>query len=336
MRRPTVLAPVASAAVEATNSVAPTPVLTNALPNALPTNPVPSSSQTITATNDIAAANKAYQQGLIGKEDLIKTIVAEQNKQSQDFYGKVIDQTGEPVAGVTVTGELMIDTGEDIKTKEVHTTQTDAEGLFQFTGGEGSELAVVVNKAGYEMGARGEGYKGPVGKKTSPTDRAVFTMWKARGAEPMTYREFHSRVPYDGTSATLNLATGEKTGGGDLRITLLRTPLQVRRGIDKYDWTVKIEMLAGGLLAENDAYPYWAPETGYQPFFAASMSSNDVPWSAELNQNFYIKNQQGQFGRLFIDLSTDSMRPDTGITIETWINPSGSQNLEFDPSKQIR
>jgi hypothetical protein len=130
-----------------------------------------------------------------------------------------------------------------------------------------------------------------------------------------------------------NLTTGKKTTDGDLRIVLSRSPLKIHRGRDKYDWLVKIEMSNGGLLVESDPYPNWAPQTGYQSFFETGMSSNNVPWSGEFRQNFYIKNAQEQYGRLFIDLSSDSTRPDTGITVQTWVNPSGSQNLEFDPRK---
>ena len=53
-----------------------------------------------------------------------------QDNQAQDFYGKVIDQFGQPVAGadVTVWISLTIGTGDTCK------TQTDARGLFEFVG----------------------------------------------------------------------------------------------------------------------------------------------------------------------------------------------------------
>jgi hypothetical protein len=121
-----------------------------------------------------------------------------------------------------------------------------------------------------------------------------------------------------------------------LQITLLRSQLKIHRGQDKYNWTATIKMVNGGLVEENDPYPYLAPTNGYQSAFETGMSSNTVPWSPELIRNFYITNSQGHYGRLLVDLSTDSMRPDTGITVQTWINPSGSQNLEFDPNKEIR
>ena len=161
-------------------------------------------------------------------------------------------------------------------------------------------------------------------------------MWKLRGPEPMIHTEFDSRVPYDGTSAMFDFVTSKKIPNGDLRVTLLRNPLQIQRGRDKFDWTVKIEMIGGGLLPENDLYPNWAPDSGYQSTFEVRERATDVPWAQDMSQNFYFKNSRDQYGRLFIGLSTDSMRPDTGISIQAWINPSGSQNLEFDPTKQIR
>jgi len=262
------------------------------------------------------------------------------NHQILSFYGKVIDQYGQPVVEADVAGSVVSLTGPDTDEKYKHyKTKTDSNGLFQFTWLIGAGISASPSKPGYEMDIRG--YKGPVGlqrtgsKKTSPTDRAIFTMWKERGPEPMIDSRFDSRVPYDGTSATFNLETARKVTNdvSDLRITLLRAPLKIRRGRDKYDWTAKIEIINGGLLEEHDTYPYIAPKDGYQSSFNASMSSNSVSWNRELNQNFYFKNAQGQYGRLSVDLSTDSEHPETGVTIEAWLNPSGSQNLEVDQSK---
>jgi hypothetical protein len=286
---------------------------------------------------NLQAQYEKYQKGQITKGQMMQSVWAANNQTPQDFYGKVIDQYGQPVVGARVNGDLMFIRGFDIgEGKEVHTTQTDADGLFQFTGLRGWELAVAPSKSGYELGRNMTAMTLPAGGKTSTDNRAIFKMWKLKGAEPMTHMEFDSRVPYDGTSASFDLATGKKVVSGDLRVTLLRSPLQIQRGRDKFDWTVTIEMLNGGILPENDLYPNWAPDSGYRPSFEASMKATDIPWSRNLYQNFYFRNVQGQYGRLFVDLSTDSMRSDTGITIQTWVNPSGSQNLEFDSTKQIR
>jgi hypothetical protein len=285
-----------------------------------------------------ADIEKEYRQGIKGKEQAIQEIYLERNKRPQDFYGKVIDQYGQPIAGTKVTGILIFNTEVfgGVRT-ETYNTQADAEGLFQFTGLRGESFRATVKKDGYKMGEHGEGYQSPAGGRSSPNNRVILTMWKIRGAEPMKHLRFESSIPYDGTAAIFNLQNGKKTQDGDLRITLLRSPLQIRPGLlHPYDWQVRIELINGGGVEQNDPYPYWAPENGYQPFFETGMSSNNIPWNEEFRQNFYTKNAQGQYGRLFIDVSTSSKRPETGITIEAWINPSGSQNLEFDPAKQVQ
>jgi hypothetical protein len=279
---------------------------------------------------------KAYHQSLISKDEAMMAHLLIGNLKRQDFYGKVVDQHGQPVAGANVTGYLRSDEGFGINDEKVeeYSTTTDADGLFEFTGLHGARFGEKVSKAGYDL--ESEGYVRQTGAKTNPNDRATFMMWRLRGAEPLIHNKFQSRVPYDGASAGFNLATGKKDASGDLRFTLSRFPLKIHRGRDKYYWTLKIEMTRGGLLGENDPYPYLAPEAGYVNVFQSEMKSNSVPWSGDLRQNFYIRMSDGQYGRLFVDLSTDSMRPDTGVTIETWVNPSGSRNLEFDPKKQIR
>ena len=317
-----------------------TAVMTNS--DALvPSNTIGMISPSITVSN-ISSTNlsdmyQAYQKGLINKGEMMVAIWKAENVKPQDFYGKVVDQYGQPIAGASVNGDLMLIQGADVgERKDVYKTQTDANGEFEFSGLHGWELAIAPSKSGYELAPNTAAMQLPAGEKTSPSVRAIFTMWKLKGPEPMIHTEFDSRVPYDGTSAIFNLETGKKAADGNLRITLLRKPLQIQRGRDKYDWMVKIEIVGGGIFEENDLYPNWAPDNGYQLFFEAGMNATDVLWSRELVKNFYIKDNQGRYGRLFVDLFTDSMRSDTGINIRAWINPSGSQNLEFDPTKQIR
>ncbi len=280
---------------------------------------------------------KAYHAGKIDKGDamlvmgMVEIKEAEQNGASMDTYGKVVDQNGQPVAGVKVKGRVHLGLGEG----RDHYTETDAQGQFLFLGLHGIGMNFDLTKEGYEFDYMLPCAQRPGDYQPDPKNPLIIPMWKPRGAEPLLHRELESRVPYDGTTATFNLTTDQKSTNGNLKITLLRSPLKIRRGIDKYAWNVKVEMIDGGLLTENSPYPYWAPESGYQPAFVTGMTSNNVAWNRELKQNFYIKDGQGKYGRLLIDLFTDAVRPDTGIKIQTWLNPSGSQNLEFDSRKQI-
>ncbi|HTQ31551.1 MAG TPA: carboxypeptidase-like regulatory domain-containing protein, partial [Opitutaceae bacterium] len=92
----------------------------------------------------------------------IVAIMASENAQAQDFYGKVVDQYGKPVIGATALGTLLWIQGIDVGEKrEQHTTQTDQNGEFQFTGFHASRLAVAVTKEGYEMGRAAGVYTAP-------------------------------------------------------------------------------------------------------------------------------------------------------------------------------
>jgi hypothetical protein len=154
-------------------------------------------------------------------------------------------------------------------------------------------------------------------------------MWRIRGPEPLIGQTIEAGIPYDGTPTKFDLSTGKQSTNGDMQITLVRFPLQRAPGlVHPYDWHFKIEIPTGGLMPENDIYPYWAPAQGYQASFDFEMSSNNVPWKNQLVQDFYIKDSRGQYGRMHIDVKTTSRTPQTGMDIQLVVNPSGSENLE--------
>jgi hypothetical protein len=285
-----------------------------------------------TESSFLKDVEERYHQGLIDKGEAMREVFVRQNNQPQAFYGKIIDQDGHPIAEVEVNGniQMMGGLGDGAK-NQAYKTQSDSEGLFDFTGKQGWQLNITVKKDGYLMGERGEGYNGPPGEKTSPTDRAILTMWKLHGPEPLVGYSIESKIPHNGTPAIFDIATQKENPDGDLRATLIRTPLEVRRGKDKFDWNLKVEMPNGGIMGETDSYPYWAPENGYASFIEMNVSSNDVPWRSSLTQNFYIKNSHGQYGRMQVSVYA-ALTP-ASIKFDFTINPSGSQNLEPAPKK---
>lgn len=151
-------------------------------------------------------------------------------------------------------------------------------------------------------------------------------MWKLRGSEPLINSGINAKIPHDGTPVTFDIASGKASAGGNFRVTLSQYPLEVKRGWDRFDWSVKLEILNGGLKEENDEYPFWAPTNGYLPSFEFSESTNAVKWLGGLQKTFYIKTAQGQYG--LMKLGVYPGRSPTGIEVSFTINPSGSQNLE--------
>jgi hypothetical protein len=283
--------------------------------------------------NAVAEIKEQYNQGQISKDQAILETIKAENLKSQDFYGKAIDQNGEPIVNAIVNGNLILNDGTyGGFNEEKYSTVTDGSGLFEFTGLHGTKLNVLIAKDGYKMGDRGEGYKGPVGGKSSPANRAILTMWKIRGTDPLVKSTINATLFPDGNAVTLDMTTGKQTSAGDLRVTFSRFPTVIARGlVHPYDWQFKIEMLNGGLLQENDSYPYSAPDMGYQPSFEINVSSNNVPWKNQFEQDFYIRNSQGHYGLMKVLVYSASTPPEAQISFT--INPSGSQSLEPDFSK---
>jgi len=151
-------------------------------------------------------------------------------------------------------------------------------------------------------------------------------MWKSSGTSNLVSFSFGWTIPFDGTPIAIDIATEKKSPDGNLQVTLSRSPLDVPRGGQKFDWTAKIVMLHGGLLAENDPYPYWAPESGYQSSSEFEMNSNSVPWRSTVAQDFYIRSSHGQYGRMKLTIYAN-LTP-ARVRFDFWINSAGSQNLE--------
>jgi hypothetical protein len=291
-----------------------------------PARQIPASNQTDDGSNmtDIAIR---YKQGVINKGEAMLEILKGQNNQPQSFYGKTIDQNGNPIAGVEVTGNIVMMGGlGDNAKNQTYKTQSDSEGFFEFAEKRGWQLNVIVKKEGYLMGAHGEGYKGPRGKETTPDNRALLTLWKLRGPETLISSEIDAHISHDGTPVVFDMTSGKQSPNGDFRVVLSQYPLEVEKGWERFDWSIKMEILNGGLVEEDDAYPFWAPTDGYQPTFEFSESTNAVKWLGGLQKKFYIKTAQGQYGRMQFKIFPG--RSPTGLQANFTINPSGSQNLE--------
>jgi len=271
---------------------------------------------------------------LKSKEEQMKELLDTENRKSLNLYGKVIDQYGEPVVGAKVKGSVLLNVNFTHSGGETYYTETDLEGRFKFVDLHGVELGIWPEKDDYSYDLKLSARRAENYYKADPEDPAVFIMWKVSGSEPMVHSKLDSRVPYDGRSAAFNLFTGKLDTVGDLRITLLRNPLQIKRGREQFDWNVQIEIIGGGLIEIKDPYPNLAPESDYQSVqFGINRESPD--WTKRLTKMFYVHLQNGNYGRTTIDLTVDSERPDTGISVEAWLNPSGSRNLEYDSAKKI-
>jgi hypothetical protein len=84
-------------------------------------------------------------------------MMAEENNRSLDFYGVVVDQSGNPVPNVLVTAKVGTYVSFSEGGGEDYTTRTDRQGRFSFTGIYGAGVGFLLELKGYEFDQRQPG-----------------------------------------------------------------------------------------------------------------------------------------------------------------------------------
>jgi hypothetical protein len=272
--------------------------------------------------------------------------VMNQANQPVSFWGLVVDQDNQPLQGVRVklslkhTREILPGATQDVF--EYFDTVTDPRGLFSLTGKKGALLSLEkLEKDGYEasnLSGRPFWYAPALEAMRHLPDAQkpeVFRMWKLAGAEKLLSKNIGTRIPYDGTPVYFDLLKAQETArGGDIKVTLSRTPLNIKRGRERYDWTATIEAVEGGVIASTDEFMYLAPESGYESKLVLFVSANDPAWSPQKSVSFYLKSK-GKYARVRAEFATDSEKTKTGFMLGAYINPSGSRNLEYSPAQNL-
>lgn len=258
------------------------------------------------------------------------------------FYGKVVDEVGNPVPAAKIKlGAADNPAGDG----SYHYQTSDRAGRFELHGARGLGVAVWVSKEGYYTteAARGRNfvYGGVRGANDpvnpTPDNPAIFVLKKMGEAAPLVYVARKSlKMPKDGTPVEIDLSTGRvaAAGTGHLRVEVWTA----NQGMDSnksepYEWEVRVSVPGGGLVERVGEYTFEAPETGYAPAFETGMQKNAERWRDGFQKEFFAKLGNGQFARFYLRLLTSG---DHFVALESYLNPTpGSRNLEFDPAKAI-
>jgi len=302
----------------------------------------PPSTNFSTYEESLADIDRRYHQGLISKDRAMLEAIAAENLKPQDFYGKVIDQDGNPLAGVFVVGELVLNDGTygGIQTKKYNAT-TDGGGLFEFTGLHGAGLGITISKPGYENEWKNDAYQNPGGGQSSPVDRVIYGMWSTNSHEPLITGDKSFEVVPDGRPYFINLTAGtiSEQAGGDLKVWIQYTNQPVRGQL--YDWSAGIDVVNGGLwevpqAAMNSGFidqftipMYVAPTDGYVSSFSHKGQIKGGQSGEIGDRYFYLLINNGkEYGRMHINLFAPYGKLHPGlIRLSYAINPSGSRIL---------
>jgi hypothetical protein len=258
------------------------------------------------------------------------------------FYGKVLDQNNNPIDNASVHFQWVNLRGSE--GVEEADTITDTHGRFSLEGKRGKNLGVRISKEGYYDVSPYENqldfeYANPAENTFYEPDASnpvIFLMRRKGKMEALIAKEVELELSGQGTTGTVDLSTGGVSpSGGQLQVTVWKptiTTEQINAGkVFPYDWRLQIRINHGGLAEQKDVFPFEAPESGYVAQYDATFHpTNGASADVAVDKQFYFHfGRPPKYGRLRVRTAGD--RP--YVSIDYWLNPSGSRNLEYEASK---
>jgi hypothetical protein len=249
------------------------------------------------------------------------------------FYGKIVDQHGDPVAGAKVSVGW---TDLSLRGSSERQLSSDANGLFEITGIRGKHFGVhEIMKPGYIASAtnrRGFEYAAFFDKIyhiPDPKNPVIFRMQKKGEAAPLVVSRgdvvVDFGVPVEIPMGGRALTTG---GGSPIKVTVFESDSKSDR------WRARISIDGGGVLPASEEFPFQAPEDGYLASLDLDQNSAQPPAWQDIHEGgrFYVKTPRG-FGLL--ELRQIGGKRTLYYTV--YLNPdTTSRNLEYDPTKRAR
>ena len=85
----------------------------------------------------------------------------------------------------------------------------------------------------------------------------------------------------------------------------------------------------GGILQSSNELDFEAPLDGYQPEDEIDMPANrEADWGDSAKRRCFLKLAAGNYARISFEMIAGG---DHFFEVESFLNPSGSRNLEYDP-----
>lgn len=239
------------------------------------------------------------------------------------FYGKVVDENTQAVAGATI--HLILSTTLSNDGVMDVDRLSDDQGGFSLTDKTGSSVSVSVWKNGYyTVSSRNQSELDTTGggsAKENPT--LFFLKKKGEGADLISAGLMKVKIPLDGTPVKFDLMKRSPGQSGQLWISQIKPPYESWKKATA--WSFKMEISEGGFLAQNEEFPFEAPGTGYHPTVEFSFKADQPNWKTMMKTNYYIVfGSPPHYGRLTVetDISWNTAH------ISYVVNPDGSRYLE--------
>ncbi|HAV62377.1 MAG TPA: hypothetical protein DCY13_08445 [Verrucomicrobiales bacterium] len=250
-----------------------------------------------------------------------------------EFYGKVVDQDENPVPGAEVNFTWATPPPNEYGNKA--STQSDADGRFELKNAVGRTLTVRVAKSGYYFpdGQRISFRYAPEDGnfKADPKNPVIYRLRKrGPGVELVTSQygvnsHLGISAPTNGTPVWVDLFERKVGGGGQLRVSKL-TPPRSPDGVPSVkEWRLTLSIPDGGFVEiVDDEFPFYPPETGYQPVLDFHYPTDRKDWVNRVSGQYYIAfGNPRRYGRIKFETAVTR-----GIRLEYVVNPDGRPYLE--------
>ena len=246
-----------------------------------------------------------------------------------EFYGIVLDQFDQPVAGADVSMTWTTDGGT--RTNKI---KSGEDGKFSLSDASGKRLSVSVLKLGY---ARTTSWTQSFDYSSFSDDTfhvpdsanpVVFKVQKLIKPEPLFVYTLSGTMKCDGTLAAVDIEKGKVGEVGDFQFAVTTSGNSPVLGSD---YTVSLNAKPGaGFVVEPGEFAIAAPQQGYQSAITFRQSSTDSTHKRKHVIRFYGKTTAGTYARLIVRVEIDESGTLAYYTVGIFYNPSGSRNLEFD------
>lgn len=255
-----------------------------------------------------------------------------------NFYGKVVDQNDQPVPGATIKF-VWNDTSS--KGSSYAETISDAYGLFSLTDKKGKGVSVSVSKNGYYAGNAANGsfeyaaffeWNYHEGDENDPT---IFRLVKKMSAEPLVVGSAFNTLSYEQGTYFYDLGQGKlsrqsPTGAG---LKFIVTRSQTVQG-QPFDWTWTVDGVEAAVQPTTDEFPQFAPMSAYVPTWKIEEKADAESFRQTGQVRLYVHTNSGRYAVVDLQLSHPNKRElGPTLNVKSYLNPSGSRNLEYDPSK---
>ncbi len=257
-----------------------------------------------------------------------------------EFYGRVVDQFGKPVPGVSAKLRYVYYNAVVLATYEPHNAEekrvTDGNGEFSFSGKEGVTLTVTLEpQTGLRFGDNGYwSHNFQSAKKSGVTMQPTtkehpFIFPAYRLGQPAKVKDgfIEAYLIPDKRAYQIHLAKGKITedGVGDLSVSVWQAGVYGKSGTS---WGISIK---GGsdlqFQSTEDSILYWAPSEGYQASWGFSWVDGEKGYSRGRNFKFWFK-EAGSYGWLRIEC-TAHFKDEFQLLVFSSLNQKpGDQNLQ--------